>query len=136
VHRVRADTITRLAVRISQAIADHRLASFLLTSSTLVLTADAVRRVLPEESAIDALTWILLVLMGSAVIVAVLLPGRLPRDRRMLAAFVLGVSPAVYGFAGALAGSPPLLMWSGTLIALCLVAFGLAGAPRGEWEPY
>jgi membrane associated rhomboid family serine protease len=128
--------LTRVAERIGEAIVDHRLASFLLTSVTLVLMTDAIRRVLPDETAIDGLTWTLLALMAFAVIVSILVPALLPQDRRAFVGLVIGVSPAIYGFAGALAGSPPLLMWVGTPIALCLVASCLVGTPRGQWEPY
>jgi hypothetical protein len=128
--------LARVAERIGEEIADHRSASFLITSVTLVLMADAARRVLPDETEADALTWLLLALTASTVVVCLLVPGRLPAHRRMFAAFALGVLPAVYGFAGAFAGSPPLLMWTGTLIAICLIASCLAGSPRGRWEPY
>lgn len=129
-------TVARLSVRASETIADHRIAAFVITSLTLVLVADAVRKVLPDESSPGVATWILLGLMASTVVVAVALRERVQPERRALVAFALGVSPAVYGFAGTLTGSPPMLMWAGVVLSVSLVALALATAQRAEWVPH
>jgi hypothetical protein len=129
-------TVARLSARASETIADHRIAAFVITSATLVLAADAVRRVLPEETSPGVGTWVLLGLMAPTVIVAVALRERVQPERRALFTFTLGIAPALYGFAGTLTGSPPLLMWAGVVVSVSLVALALATSQRAEWVPH
>ena len=48
--------------------------SFVITSAVILLMADSIRRVLPDESEVNMLTWIALAFMVYAVIVTVFLP--------------------------------------------------------------
>jgi hypothetical protein len=132
---VAGESATRLAVSVSDTLSKHRAASFLITAVIVLLVADAIRRVLPDDTRVSALTWILAALMAYAVVATMMVRRRTPADMRAFFAMALGLSPAFFGFAGALAGSPQALMWGGVLLSLCLVGVALATTtPRHESE--
>jgi hypothetical protein len=119
--------------RISALLAERRLASFVITGAVILLMADAIRRVLPTESEVNVLTWIALALMAYAVIATVLLLKRVAPNVPLVVNWSLGISPSLYGFAAVLAGSPVVVMWFGSLLSLCLVAWvEIFEAPRAN----
>ena len=122
-----------VAERISRFLAERRLASFVITSVVILLMADAIRRVLPNESDVNVFTWIALALMAYAVIATVMLRKRVTPNVRLGVAWSLGLSPSLYGFAAVLSGSPVVLMWFGGLVSLSLVAWlTITEAPRAK----
>ena len=93
--------------------------------------ADAIRRVLTGQSEVNVLTWIVFGLMAWALIGTVLMPKLVAPNLRILVAWSVAVSPALYGFAAALADSPVVVMWFGVLLSLCLVTWAaIVEAPR------
>ena len=124
---VTARRLMLVAERVSRFLAERRLASFVITSVVILLMADAIRKVLPNESDVNVFTWIALALMVYAVIATVVLLKRVtPRatqNVRLMVAWSLGLSPSLYGFAAVLSGSPVVLMWLGVLVSLSLVAW-------------
>ncbi len=114
-------------VRFSRALEEHRLAAFLITAVVLVLVADSIRRVLPDESRTNnVLTLVLVAVTAYSMWVLVYIPKRLPPDRRTFITWQLGLTPAIFGFAAVLYGSLSFVMWIGVLLSLGLVGFGLA----------
>jgi hypothetical protein len=49
---------------LSKLMSRHRLASFVITAATLLLMADATRRVISDDAQFNLLTWIALALMA------------------------------------------------------------------------
>jgi hypothetical protein len=85
--------------------------------------ADSVRRVLSDEGQVGILTWVLLALMAYAAIATVFSLRRGPESSRLIMAWGSGITPALYGMAAALAGSPTSVMWLGVLLAVALVGW-------------
>jgi hypothetical protein len=112
-----------LAERVSKFLVDRPLASFFITAAVVTLTAASVRRVVPAESHVGLLTWAALALMAYAVIATAMLPKRVGPVVRPFVAWVVGISPSIYGYAAALAGSPTIVMWFGVVLSLCLVTW-------------
>lgn len=122
--------------RISRFLAERRLMSFVITSAAILLVADSIRRVLLDESEVNLFTWIALALIVYAVIVTIFLPKRVAPNVRLVVAWTLGVSPALYGFAAVLADSPRVVMWVGVLMSLCLVSWvAIAKTPEPRGRP-
>jgi hypothetical protein len=114
-----------LAERLSRFLSRNRLPSFLITAVSLVLVADAFRRVLSDSDAqVDALTWAALALMAYAVVAVLFLRRRAPDNVRLVVSWFIGLSPALYGMTATIAGSPLVVMWIGVGLAIGLV--GLA----------
>ena len=104
--------------------------AFLITGAVLVLMAGAIRQVLPVEGRVTVPTWVFWAAMAHAVIL-VLFPRRLfPPDRRLVLTWWLGLTPAFFGYAGVLNGSPSIVMWVGVALSLGLVAFVLVTHDR------
>jgi len=119
-----------LAERLSRFLSRHRLPSFLFTAVALVLVADAVRRALSDSDAgADALTWAALALMAYAVVAVLFLQRRAPDNVRLVTAWFIGLSPALYGMTATIVGSPLVVMWIGVVVAIGLVGWvALRGA--------
>ncbi|HZA60864.1 MAG TPA: hypothetical protein VE754_04175 [Actinomycetota bacterium] len=111
------------AARLSKFLSEHRLASFLVTAAALVLMAEAVRRVLPNGGQVSVLTGVLLAPMAYAPIATVYTLRRGPQPFRLVMAWSVGVTPALFGIAAALNGSPAIVMWGGVLLAIALVGW-------------
>jgi hypothetical protein len=110
--------------RLSRLLDRHRLPAFLITSISLVLLADAIRRVLSDADAqVDALTWAALALMVYAVVAVLFLQERAPDNVRLVVAWFIGLSPALYGVTAAAVGSPLVVMWIGVVVAIGLVGW-------------
>ena len=110
--------------RLSRLLDRHRLPAFLITSVSLVLLADAIRRVLSDADAqVDALTWAALALMVYAVVAVLFLQERAPDNVRLVVAWFIGLSPALYGMTAAAVGSPLVVMWIGVVVAIGLVGW-------------
>jgi hypothetical protein len=124
----------RVAERGSRFLAEHRLASFLITAIGAVMLADSVRRDLSEESQINLITWVALALMAYAVIPIWVVLRRVPANVRLFAAWGLALQPVVFGMAAALSGSPVFTMWLGVLLTVGFVAWVLA-EPRTRGQP-
>ena len=113
-----------LAERLSRFLSRHRLPAFLFTAVSLVLVADAIRRVLSDgDSQVGALTWAALALMAYAVVAVPFLQRRAPDNVRLVVAWFIGLSPALYGMTATIVGSPPVLMWIGVVLAIGLVGW-------------
>jgi len=104
-------------------IRDHLLASYLVTAACMLLMADAILRVLPDDSHAGVITWVAIGLMAYAGVAMLIFVKRFPDDRRIVIAWVMGSSPAFYGFAAFLSGSPAAVLWLGVAWSLILVAF-------------
>jgi hypothetical protein len=109
--------------RASRIIAEHRVACFLVTAGAIILMWDATRRVLPDETETSLFTWVLLGLMAYSIVALVYVRKRFPVDVRNVFAYGMAVSPAFYGFAAALFGSPVVVMWIGAALAIVLTGF-------------
>ena len=117
-----AGAFQTLAERLSRFLSLHRLPSFLITAVSLVLVADAFRRVLSDSDAqADALTWAALALMAYAVVAVLFLRRRAPDNVRLVVAWFIGLSPALYGMTATIVGSPLVVMWIGVGLAIGLV---------------
>ena len=114
-----------VSAHVSETLARHRVASFLVTAAALLLLANAILRVLSGASRVTVLTWVLIALMAYAVVAIFVLLKRVAAEVRLFVAWGLGISPAMYGFAAALADSPIVVMWIGVLTSLGLVALVL-----------
>jgi hypothetical protein len=113
-----------LAERVSGFLSRHRLPSFLFTAVALVLVADAIRRALSgSDAAADALTWAALGLMAYAVVAVLFLQRRAPDNVRLVVAWFIGLSPALYGMTATIVGSPLVVMWIGVALAIGLVGW-------------
>lgn len=117
------DTLDTMLGRVSAWIRDHLLASYIVTAACILLMADAIRRVLPDDSHAGVITWVAIGLMAYAGVAMLTFLKRFPDDRRISIAWVMGASPAFYGFAAVLAGSPAAVLWLGVAWSLILVAF-------------
>jgi hypothetical protein len=127
------DVILELAERLSNFLVERRLASFLVTRALILVMADAIRQVLPVESDSTVLTWIAVALMVQGAVSSVLVARQTAVRIGMLAAWALGVTPSMYGFVAVLSGSPVVLMWSGVVLSLVLLAeLALVEAPRAK----
>jgi hypothetical protein len=116
--------------RISTFLAERRLLSFAISAAAIVLMADAIREVMPDEGEVKLFTWIALGLMAYAAIGTAVLPKRVAPNVRLMVAWAMAISPAMYGFAAALTDSPVVVMWFGVVLSLCLVAWiAIAKAP-------
>jgi hypothetical protein len=90
----------------------------------LVLVADAIRRALSDSDAgADALTWAALALMAYAVVAVLFLQRRAPDNVRLITAWFIGLSPALYGMTATIVGSPLVVMWIGVVVAIGLVGW-------------
>lgn len=113
-----------LAQKLSRFLSRHRLPSFLITAVSLVLVADAIRRVLSDaDTQVDALTWAALALMAYAVVAVLFLQRRAPDNVRLVVAWFIGLSPALYGMTATVVGSPLIVMWVGVVLAIGLVGW-------------
>jgi hypothetical protein len=113
-----------LAEKLSRFLSRHRLPSFLITAVSLVLVADAIRRVLSDaDGQVDALTWAALALMAYAVVAVLFLQRRAPDNVRLVTAWFIGLSPALYGMTATVVGSPLIVMWIGVVLAIGLVGW-------------
>ena len=113
-----------LAEKLSRFLSRHRLPSFLITAASLVLVADAIRRVLSDaDGQVDALTWAALALMAYAVVAVLFLQRRAPDNVRLVTAWFIGLSPALYGMTATVVGSPLIVMWIGVVLAIGLVGW-------------
>ena len=74
----------QVAERVSRFLAEHRVASFLITVIGAVLVAASVRRDLSEESQINFITWVALALMAYAVVPIWVVLRRTPANVRLL----------------------------------------------------
>jgi hypothetical protein len=107
------DTLVTMLGRVSAWIRDHLLASYLVTAACILLMADAIRRVLPDDSHAGVITWVAIGLMAYAGVAMLTFLKRFPDDRGISIAWVMGASPAFYGFAAVLSGSPAAVLWLG-----------------------
>lgn len=80
-------------------------------------------RMMPDETRTSVVTWVALGLMAYAIVASVYVQRRFPPDKRNVVAWGLAVSPAVYGYAVALFGSPVVVMWIGVVLAVVLTGF-------------
>lgn len=120
-----ASAFHALAVRLSRLLSRNRLPAFLITAVSLVLVADAIRRVLSDsgDAQVDALTWAALALMAYAVVAVLFLQRRAPENVRLVVAWFIGLSPALYGITATMVGSPLVVMWIGVVLAIGLVGW-------------
>jgi hypothetical protein len=112
-----------LAESLSKLMSRRRLASFLITAASLLLMADAIRRVLSDDAHINLLTWTALALMAYALIALIFVLRRAPQDVRFSMAWTIALIPATAGMAATLTGSPDIMMWLGVLLAIGLVGW-------------
>lgn len=114
-----------LTERLSRLLSRHRIPAFLITAVSLLLVADAIRRVLSDsgDDRVDALTWAALALMAYAVVAVLFLQRRAPGNVRLVVAWFIGLSPALYGMTAAIVGSPIVVMWIGVVLAIGLVGW-------------
>jgi len=114
-----------LAERLSRLLSRNRLPSFLITAVSLVLVADAIRRAMSDsgDARVDALTWAALALMAYAVVAVLFLQRRAPDNVRLVVAWFIGLSPALYGMTAVAVGSPFVVMWIGVVLAIGLVGW-------------
>ena len=124
----------QVAERVSRFLAEHRVASFLITAIGAVLVADSVRRDLSEDSQINFITWVALALMAYAVVPIWVVLRRTPANVRLFVAWGLALQPMLFGMAAALSGSPAFMMWLGVLLTVGLVAWVLT-EPRTHRQP-
>jgi hypothetical protein len=124
----------QVAERVSRFLAEHRVASFLITAIGAVLVADSVRRDLSEESQINFITWVALALMAYAVVPIWVVLRRTPANVRLFVAWGLALQPVLFGIVAAMNGSPVFTMWLGVLLTVGLVAWVLA-EPRTHGQP-
>lgn len=124
----------RVAERVSRFLAEHRVASFLMTAIGAVLVADSVRKGLSEESQTDLITWVALALMAYAVVPIWVVLRRTPANVRLFVAWGLALQPVLFGIVAAMSGSPVFTMWLGVLVTVGLVAWVLAD-PRTRAQP-
>lgn len=127
--------------RFHRLLAEHRLASFLITAGLLLTTADAARRTAPEETHVGILTWVLLGLMVLSAMYSLALTrwhgltrGRLSPARMSLVrlglAWTAGLTVFIYGFVAVMTGSPLVVLWVGVLLALLLTGWVLMSVGR------
>jgi hypothetical protein len=119
-----AGAFQTLAERLSRFLSRHRLPAFLITAVSLVLVADAIRRALSDaDTQLGALTWAALALMAYAVVAVLFLQRRAPENVRLVVAWFIGLSPALYGMTATVVGSPLGVMWIGVALAIGLVGW-------------
>jgi len=119
-----AGAFQTLAERLSRLLSRHRLPAFLITAVSLVLVADAIRRALSDANAqLGSLTWAALALMAYAVVAVLFLQRRAPENVRLVVAWFIGLSPALYGMTATVVGSPLGVMWIGVALAIGLVGW-------------
>jgi hypothetical protein len=126
--------LVTMSQRVSALLREHRLASYLVTAALILMTANAIRRVLPDDSHTSVITWVAISLMAYAGVAILLFMKRLPLDRRISVAWGVGVSPVSYGFAAGLTGSPVAVLWLGVAWSLILVAFVAITSSRAGQE--
>ena len=125
-----AGAFQTLAERLSRLLSRHRLPAFLITAVSLVLVADAIRRALSDANAqLGSLTWAALALMAYAVVAVLFLQRRAPENVRLVVAWFIGLSPALYGMTATVVGSPLGVMWIGVALAIGLVGWVALRAP-------
>ena len=103
-------------VRVSRLLSEHRVAAFAVTTVTLLLMADSIRRVLADEEGGGVLIWAFVALAAYSVFATVFLVRRGPPETRLFLAWFGGITPALCGMAAALYGAPALVMWVGILL--------------------
>ena len=118
-----ASAFMGLAESLSRLLARHRVAAFAITSASLVLVADAIGRALSGDAEVGVLTWAALALMAYAVVAVLFLERRAPDNVRLVVAWFIGLSPALYGMTATAAGSPVVVMWIGVVVAIGLVGW-------------
>jgi hypothetical protein len=119
-----AGAFQTLAERLSRLLSRHRLPAFLITAVSLVLVADAIRRALSDADAqLGSLTWAAMALMAYAVVAVLFLQRRAPENVRLVVAWFIGLSPALYGMTATVVGSPLGVMWIGVALAIGLVGW-------------
>ena len=121
-----------LAERLSRFLSRHRLPSFLFTAVSLVLVADAIRRTLSVDTEVSVLTWAAIGLMAYAVVAVLFLKRRAPANVRLVVAWFIGLSPALYGMTASIVGSPLVVMWIGVVLAIGLVGWVALQPASGE----
>src|SRR5262245_2617371 len=121
-----------LAESLSRLLSRRRVAAFAITAGSLVLVADAIRKELSGDAEVGALTWAAVALMAYAVVAVVFLQRRAPENIRLVVAWFIGLSPALYGMTAALAGSPVIVMWFGVVLAIGLVGWVALRTTSGE----
>jgi hypothetical protein len=117
------NTLVTMLGRASAWIRDHLLASYLVTAACILLMADAIRGVLPDDGHTGVITWVAIGLMAYAGVAMLIFVKRYPDNRGIFVAWGMGASPAFYGFAAGLSGSPAAVLWLGVAWSLTLVAF-------------
>ena len=121
-----------LAERLSRFLSRHRLPAFLITSVSLVLVADAIRRALSGDAEVSVLTWAAVGLMAYAAFAVLYFRDRAPENIRLAMVWFIALSPAVYGMTATVAGSPDAVMWIGVVLAIGLVGWVALGPAPGE----
>ena len=112
--------------RISMIVAEHRRGSFIITAVAMILIAVDVQMVAPGDAHVGVFTWIAvagMIYAGIAVVMIVRLPRLGDLNRLIGVPWMIGISPVIFGCTAAMAGSPVLLLWIGTVVSLSLVAF-------------
>jgi hypothetical protein len=115
--------VFRLYESLSKLMSRHQLASFVITAATLLLMADATRRVISDDAQFNLLTWIALALMAYPVFALWYVQRRAPQDIRFVMAWTVALIPATAGISATVTGSPAIMMWIGVLLAIGLVGW-------------
>lgn len=130
--------LVRTVDRVSGAISRHPLWSFLLTVAIVLMLANSVRQIVPEEGGVNAFTWIALGLIGYAIASSIWL-ARKESPLPVLFRWTTCASPVIYGSAATLMGSPTWVLWLSVAVSICLVAFvaltGSKSSVRGSDAP-
>ena len=61
--------------------------------------------------------------MAYAVVAVLFLQRRAPENVRLVVAWFIGLSPALYGITATMVGSPLVVMWIGVVLAIGLVGW-------------
>lgn len=107
--------------RFSKLLSEHRLRAFLITVVGVIMLAQSAK-VFPDDTHVDAITWICLGLMMLSVLQSFTLLSVVDPRIRLVTAWGVSMSPFLFGYAGFSGGSPMSLMWLGAAVSLCLVA--------------
>jgi hypothetical protein len=112
---------TVIADRISRFLIEHPGKAFLASTSAIVLTAVDVQQVSSDiRTHTRVITWLSLVLMGTAAVEFLVFPRFVAPRSRVSIAWSVAVLPWLIGVIAAMTGSPPLTMWLGVLLSLLL----------------
>jgi hypothetical protein len=91
------NTLVTMLGRASAWIRDHLLASYLVTAACILLMADAIRRVLPDDSHTGAITWVAIGLMAYAGVAMLIFVKRFPDNRGIFVAWGMAHLPPSMG---------------------------------------